>query len=351
MNTTWLGSAERRSRGMEMDGGFAGEGRTDLQRQGGVRLVLYVSLIVAALLPFVGCSSPRGYGSQDNAVQAAQDLSVSGGKRPDLAGRGETTVSGGTTVPGEAAVPGETTVRSDSPPALKKTAGREADPGLPVGNASELRSLPGTGAVPVRSGHAALESFRRPNPESGWFANEVPDAPMGKPSARKLPPRKNDPELASVVVGKRKVARHDLRLRGGVECPDTLARRIVQSVRHADREGLLELMIDQKEYTSILWPEFPQSRPATNWSGAEAWFFHEAEAESGIGEGLDAHEGSELVYESVTCDVGRAPYTNFTLYHGIHVHAHTQSGEPVTMSFAGSFVECKGSWKVYIYED
>jgi hypothetical protein len=195
-----------------------------------------------------------------------------------------------------------------------------------------------------------VDANREASPEDGWFANEVLDAPMGKPSARALLPRENDPELESVVVGKRKVARHDLRLRGDIECPDTLARRIVRLVQRADRDGLRDLMIDQKEFTQILWPEFPQSRPATNWSGGEAWFFHDAKSESGIGEGVDLYGGSDLGYESVTCDVGRAPYTNFTLYHGIHIHARTPSGEPVTLDFAQSFVECNGSWKVYIYK-
>lgn len=193
----------------------------------------------------------------------------------------------------------------------------------------------------------------RHEPGSGWFENEVPAAQMGKPRARQwMDSRiKSDPEFESVITGKREVAKHDIEFEGGELSPLELAAAIVERVCAGDEDGLRELLVTGREFEQILWQEFPQSRPATNWKAGEVWGFHLHQAHEGAREGLERYSGKNLNLYHVTCDKGYSPYTNFTLYDGIYIHTKDNDGARVVMEFATTFVERKGRWKVYIYED
>lgn len=185
----------------------------------------------------------------------------------------------------------------------------------------------------------------------------IPWAPMGKPPARS--PLESspgyqkviDPESTAVLTGRRQVARHELRLGEGGRSAEELALWIVDALRESDKEQLKALHITYREYQEILWPEFPESRPITRLEHRDAWFYHERTTIAGINQGMNHYGGVPLEFDRITYDTGFAPYTNFNLYHGVRIHARTPVGEEVVLDFAESFVECQGTWKVYIYKD
>ncbi|MBU1701658.1 MAG: hypothetical protein KJ970_16885 [Candidatus Eisenbacteria bacterium] len=211
-------------------------------------------------------------------------------------------------------------------------------------------------AVLFLAGWPAQADMREPLPDPAdygdeWFDNQVPEATMGIAKARGMSPRTDDPEWESVITGKREVAVHDREFNGGSTSPVALARRILELMEVDSRDGLRDLAIDRYEFGTLFWPEFPASRPITNWKPDEAWFFHAGKVESGISEGLD-YRGVKLILDRVTCEGGHAPYTNFDLYHGIRIYAHNEkTGESVKLDFVKTFACRLGKWKVFIYDD
>jgi hypothetical protein len=242
------------------------------------------------------------------------------------------------------------------PPAQDQSAVEEAAGEV---KAIEQRSpLDVAESVPSTPEQATASPEKKRSPSSppasgqGWFANTPPGYPMGDERARKVrDAHKNDPEFESVITGRRVVDEHDLVFDGGASSPSELAQWITETVCSGDKDGLRDLMIAQEEFSEILWPEFPQSRPALTWTAAEVWGVHLAKAHEGAAEGINLYEGDDLAFDYVTCDEGVAPYTNFTLYHGIHIHTHRPDGREVVMEFAKAFAERRGKWKVYIYKD
>jgi hypothetical protein len=185
----------------------------------------------------------------------------------------------------------------------------------------------------------------------------IPYAPMGEPRTwtplEKSPGYRRvvDPESTAVVTGRRAVAVHDRKLGSGARSADELAMWILDALGSGDREQLKGLQVTPKEFREILWPEFPESRPITRLEAKDSWFFLERTSLAGIHQGLAEYGGSPLEYERVTYEVGYAQYTNFALYHGARIHARRPSGEMIVLGFADSFVECRGTWKVYTYKD
>ena len=160
-----------------------------------------------------------------------------------------------------------------------------------------------------------------------------------------------DPESTAVQTGRRNVPLHDKRLGEGARSAEDLALWILGALRENDKEQIKALHVTYEEYQEILWPEFPESRPITRLEHKDAWFFHERTSIAGINQGLNLHGGEPLEFDRITYDIGYAPYTNFNLYHGIRVHALRPSGEAVVVDFIESFIECRGTWKVYMYKD
>ena len=185
----------------------------------------------------------------------------------------------------------------------------------------------------------------------------IPYAPMGQELTRspleQSPGYKRviDPESTAVLTGRRKVAVNDLKLSAGGRSAEELGMWVVDALRASDREQLKALMITPAEFRDLLWPEFPESRPITRLEAKDSWFFLERTSLAGMNQALNQQGGAELEFDRLTYEVGYAPYTNFALYHGVRIHARRPDGSEVVLDFADSFVECRGTWKIYTYKD
>jgi hypothetical protein len=161
----------------------------------------------------------------------------------------------------------------------------------------------------------------------------------------------DDPEIESVYRGRREVERIDAELAGGAPSATWLAQMILDCIREASPECLAELAITKQEFVEIMWPEFPQSRAATNVSAQSAWFFLYHHSSGGINRALTDLAGMELQLKELTFDIGLTRYANFNLYRGVNIHALKPAGEEVVFDFAFTWVEKDGIWKVYVYKD
>jgi hypothetical protein len=146
------------------------------------------------------------------------------------------------------------------------------------------------------------------------------------------------------------VSRRDaFELTGTYASADELARAILDALVANDPAPLHDLHVTQAEFEQLFWPEFPQSRPATNIHAIDAWGFHYASCCDGITQGLTLYGGRPLHLVHLRYDQGFAPYTNFSLYHGVVIQAVDDRGESVEVQVATVFVERKGRWKVYMF--
>ena len=81
-----------------------------------------------------------------------------------------------------------------------------------------------------------------------------------------------DPESSSVRIGRRVnaplVAK---RFTGGARSLNELGRMVCHALDHPYADTLFSLSVREDEFRDILWPEFPQSRPATGITWQDAW--------------------------------------------------------------------------------
>jgi hypothetical protein len=163
----------------------------------------------------------------------------------------------------------------------------------------------------------------------------------------------DDPESDAVERGYRLVGRNPARLENGAESAEWLARDILGALARKDRQTLTDRRINFHEFADILWPEMPQSRPATNITAEDAWFFHVRSSVSAMDAMLAQWGGTPLEFTRLTFDAdgGVTHFPNYALYRGVNIHAITGNGREVVLRYARDFIVKDGVWKVFIYKD
>jgi hypothetical protein len=160
----------------------------------------------------------------------------------------------------------------------------------------------------------------------------------------------DDPEADSVERGRRLVGPVDMELDGGFDTPEALAEAFLDAVFYESQDMFHEIRVREGEFRTIFWPEFPQSRPITNVSAADAWQFHNVHCLDGVQEVLDRFGGQRLHLQEVRVTTGIAPYRNFNLYKGVVIEAADDDGNLVSIGLAPVFAERNGLWKIYMYD-
>jgi len=290
-----------------------------------------LTLLIAALLLSGGCGRRQSSEGQNSKVAANVAAAPTGGISTVSSG------PGGVTPVESRANPGESTADGGRRPGT-------VDGGIPGDPEDAAPAVSAPAATNGRSG-----PYQRPE--------DAPLAPMGrKLGASALahapgyqPP--NDPEAESVRTGRRQARVVDIPFKGGESSPERLAQAILDGLRVRDFNALRALRVTPDEFSDIMWPEFPESRPICNSNVNDAYFFLDRHCHSGITLGLDDWGGQELKLLGITYEIGRAPYTNFVLYRGVRIHVLKTDGSEGVMKFACTFAERKGVWKVYAYKD
>jgi hypothetical protein len=106
-------------------------------------------------------------------------------------------------------------------------------------------------------------------------------------------------------------------------------------------------VVQEDEFRDILWPEFPQSRPATGIKWQDGWLFLYGRLHAGCAQAIRDHGGH--VYQFVRFDRSDSTmhYKNFNLHNGLILVAKDDEGNIQEFRWMRSAVERKGRFKIF----
>ena len=226
-------------------------------------------------------------------------------------------------------------------------------------------------AVAIGHGARVGPGGPEPNPVSGEPGAKVSgpteptlalgsEAPKGAPKPRPRSPLESspgyyppdDPESMSVVTGRRDAPPVDLELTGGASSIEDLARMLLAGIGASQEMALHALRLSHNEFTTICWPEFPESRPVTHITAEDAWEMSITQSLKGASQAVASYGGRQL--ELVRVESAPAfGFQNFTLYRNVTIVAKdiVGGGALVRLHFASSIVERHGRFKALIFKD
>lgn len=160
-----------------------------------------------------------------------------------------------------------------------------------------------------------------------------------------------DPESSAHGMGRRVARIVDGPLAGGERSLEDLAVAFVAACRAGDLAALRRLCVTEEEFFDILWPEFPQSRPATGTRASDAWFVLAARLENGLRSAVGAASGRDLVLLKSTATRGTTGYMNFRLHDGLELRLADERGRTESWTVLRTVVERGGKFKIYSMKD
>ena len=162
---------------------------------------------------------------------------------------------------------------------------------------------------------------------------------------------KVDPESMSVVIGRRTNAPLvRTRFRDGATSLDELGRTACRLMDSRNADSLLAMCVRDSEFKDVMWPEFPQSRPATGLRWDDGWTPLTQRLISGCAAAVHDFGGKGFKFQNIKAD-SIARYKNFTLYSQIKLVAVNGEGKTEQMLWVRAIVERKGRFKIYSTDD
>lgn len=196
-------------------------------------------------------------------------------------------------------------------------------------------------------------TFRVPKPGDPEYADyqEMLQHPSYQSSAAGRPgyALPYDPEWRCLIAGKRQVAPMRFGLDGGASSLEQLGQALLAALRANDADQLVRLRVGRREFETLLWPEFPQSRPYLRIDPEDAWIMHHNSSASAVASLMRAWGGRDL--ELVDVDYGDVvQYTNFTLYKDVRLHVRSAgTADMFEITDVPAIVGCNGQFKTYTY--
>jgi len=164
-------------------------------------------------------------------------------------------------------------------------------------------------------------------------------------------PGANDPESEAAARGYRTVPVSDRTfLTGGAASMDDLVQMIAIGLDLGDGAMLDRSAVTFGDFESILWPEFPQSRPAAGVPINESWDFLRRRHMASFNRTTGEMHGKGLKVASIK--VGKVfTYTNFKLHDDMDVTLVDAQGNAIQFDMVRTVVECRGRFKLYSTRD
>jgi len=309
---------------------------------------VWLGVIASCALLVAACDSNEDAAQSSPASESGGSATGSaervGARHEGAAGGGA-----GTPVAGDAA-------REDRDPAVGRprsdpAGGAQEVPGdaAATGAASAAAQGGGQSAQPDAAGGQPAEEFETELVDGRYPVRVIHP---GKPIPSILREvRADDPELYAIEQGRRDVEEHDIPLEGTATSATELALMVLDALEFKDKAAMSRLRVTYQEFRDIIWPEFPESRPATGITAEHAWLLMSTDIASGALYGINTYGGEPIEFEGLSFDQGVVHYTNFDLYKGVVIHASLPDGQRVELRFVYTIVERNGIWKVYGYRD
>jgi hypothetical protein len=160
-----------------------------------------------------------------------------------------------------------------------------------------------------------------------------------------------DPEASSDSIGRRIHApRVSRRFTGGARSLDDFGRTLTRVIQHERRDSLERLCVGSEEFRDILWPEFPQSRPATGIGWGDAWFFLYTRNHKGCGLAVEDWGGQTYHFIGVTCD-STMQYRNFKMYSKLRILVGNDNADTLKWDWVKAVVERRQRFKILSLKD
>jgi len=161
-----------------------------------------------------------------------------------------------------------------------------------------------------------------------------------------------DPDSMAEKLGRRPdAALVDVPFTGGARSMDALARAIAGAFHAESVDSMLALCVNSKEFREILWPEFPQSRPATGVRWDDAWEILWGRLNGGSVAAVRENGGHVYTLVRVERTAATVNYKNFKLHNGITLVLKDDEGQVKRLSWIRSVAERKGRFKIYSMSD
>ena len=161
-----------------------------------------------------------------------------------------------------------------------------------------------------------------------------------------------DPDSAAERLGRRpSAAPVSVPFRGGTASLDALGRAVCGALHGDTPDSLLRLCVDMREFREILWPEFPQSRPATGLHWEDAWPVLWGRLNGGSVSAVREHGSRVYTLVRVERTAPVKVFRNFRLHEGLVIVARDEEGRVRRFDWIRSVAERKGRFKIYSMRD
>ena len=136
-----------------------------------------------------------------------------------------------------------------------------------------------------------------------------------------------------------------------LDSPDQLGLAVVDALNHKDIEHLNRLRVQREEFLDWIWPEFPASRPPSNFPGDFAWSNMNKKCNIGMKKWIARYGGHNLKFVSIRFDQPSEIYDGFQLLRGTLLTLQNAAGEKRDVKILGSVVAKNSRYKLLSYKD
>ncbi|MYB92453.1 hypothetical protein F4054_02375 [Candidatus Poribacteria bacterium] len=139
--------------------------------------------------------------------------------------------------------------------------------------------------------------------------------------------------------------------KNSLDSPDQLGLAVVDALNRKDIEHLNRLRVQRDEFLNWIWPEFPASRPPSNFPGDFAWSNMNKKCNIGMKKWIARYGGHNLKFASIRFDQPSETYDGFQLLRGTVLTLQNAAGEKRELKILGSVVVKNSRYKLLSYED
>ncbi len=133
--------------------------------------------------------------------------------------------------------------------------------------------------------------------------------------------------------------------------PDQLGLAVVDALNRKDIEHLNRLRVQREEFLGWIWPEFPASRPPSNFPSDLAWSNMNKKCNIGMKKWIDRYGGQTLKFVNIRFDRPQETYKGFQLLRGTVLTLQNAEGKKQELKILGSIVVKDNRYKLLSYED